>query len=119
PRVDAQFVGSLGTTRVVKQLRGHGIRVPEGTKIALYAATWEGASIYDPLDERQEVSQFVDELQEKLGSGWRVLLKLHQRVADQADEYPEIKDRLIPNHVPANCALSVADALITGYSSIF
>lgn len=119
PRVDEQFVGNLGTTRVVKQLREHGIRVPKGAKIALYAPTWKGASFYDPLDEMQEVSQFVDELQEKLGDGWRVLLKLHQRVADQADEHPEIKDRLIPNHVPANCALSVADALITDYSSIF
>src|SRR5699024_4175372 len=41
PRVDAQFVGSLGTTRLVKQLREHGIRVPEGAKIALFAPTWK------------------------------------------------------------------------------
>src|SRR5699024_2446415 len=119
PRVDAQFAGSLGRAGVLKQLREHGVHIPKGAKIALYAPTWKGASFYDPLDEMAEVSQFVDELQTKLGTGWRVLLKLHQRVMEQADAYPDIKDRLVPNHVPANCALSVTDALVTDYSSIF
>ena len=119
PRVDAQFADNLGRTGVLKQLREHGVHIPKGAKIALYAPTWKGASFYDPLDEMAEVSQFVDELQTKLGTGWRVLLKLHQRVMEQADAYPDIKDRLVPNHVPANCALSVTDALVTDYSSIF
>ena len=119
PRVDAQFAGSIATSNVLRQLRDHGVSIPQGKKIAVYAPTWKGASFYDPLDEMEEVSQFVAELQAELGTDWRVLLKLHQRVMEQADGHPDIKDRLVPNHVPANCALSVADALITDYSSIF
>lgn len=119
PRVDAQFVGDLGRTRVLGQLREQGVHISEGAKIALFAPTWKGASFYDPMDEMEGISRFVDELQAQLGSGWRVLLKLHQRVVEQAVDYPDIKDRLVPNHIPANVALSVADALITDYSSIF
>lgn len=119
PRVDAQFVGDLGRDRILSQLRERGVRVSEDAKIALYAPTWKGASFYDPLDEMEEISHFVNALQHKLGEDWRVLLKLHQRVIEQADNYPDIKVRLVPNHVPANCALSIADALVTDYSSIF
>lgn len=119
PRIDAQFDSALGANRVIKQLREYGVHIPENAKIVLYAPTWKGASFYNPLDEMEEVSTFVDELQKELGAGWRVLLKLHQRVVEQADNYPDIKERLVPNHIPANWALSISDALVTDYSSIF
>src|SRR5699024_10541938 len=102
PRVDAQFVGSLGTTRAVKQLREHGIRVPDSTKIKLYAHTGKRASKHHPPDEMQEESQLIDELQQKPETAWRDLLKHHHHLDDQDNQYPEIKHRLIPNQVPAN-----------------
>lgn len=119
PRIDQQFADEDEREARRAELRAAGIELPSTSKIALYAPTWKGASFYDPLDEMAEISQFVTRLQEELGSAWTVLLKVHQRVMDQADAYPELRNRLVPNHVPANWALGVADALITDYSSIF
>lgn len=119
PRVDHQFQGPLGRKQTLERLRASGTVVPAGAKIALYAPTWKGASFYDPLDEMASTAEFVTELQERLGPGWRVLLKVHQRVLAQTDARPELRDRLVPNHIPANTALAVSDALITDYSSIF
>ncbi len=119
PRVDQQFRDSPAQSTLPDRLRSSGVAVPEGTRIALYAPTWKGASYYEPLDEMATVSQFVHDLQDELGPGWRVLLKVHQRVMEQAGAYPDLHDRLIPNHIPANDALGLADALVTDYSSIF
>jgi glycosyltransferase involved in cell wall biosynthesis len=58
-------------------------------------------------------------LQERLGAGFRVVLKAHQSVHHLLVGRPDLGDVLISNDVPTNVLLGVTDHLITDFSSIF
>lgn len=120
PRVDRQFLTAAQRAEVLDRLRASGVRVGAQDRVLLYAPTWKGSSFYQPANDVEELVALVGQLQSRLaGTGWRVLLKMHQRVVDNAKGVPELEGHLVPNDIPANVVLGVTDALVTDYSSIF
>lgn len=118
PRVDRQFVDDGQLDDIRAQLRGSGIDI-NGRTVVLYAPTWNGTSFWTPEDVTDELVSMTQELQKSLGDAYLVLLKTHQSVHDFAAAVGHISHFLVPNAIPSNSVLAIADILITDYSSIF
>ncbi|MGO2035137.1 MAG: CDP-glycerol glycerophosphotransferase family protein [Brevibacterium sp.] len=118
PRTDLMSDPKAGE-RARQTLASLGVRTA-GRKVLVYAPTWRGESFYKPNADVSRLKSTLRELRGQLGdSGWTVLLKAHQVVFDQLVDDPELNDFLIPNEIPANDVLGLADALVSDYSSIF
>ena len=104
---------------VVRELRNHGVKVEDGKKIVLYAPTWKGNDFYNPDCDIEDYIALKKQIEQKVGEDYQVLIKVHQVVykyiKDEIDQY----DYIVPATVDANVVLSVADVLISDYSSIF
>jgi CDP-glycerol glycerophosphotransferase len=119
PRIDKQFVSDTERADVRKRLVHRGLRVDDAHKIVLYAPTWKG-SFYAPTNDIRQLRATVDAISARIDTEtYRVVLKVHQQVYKYAVANKDLKDILVPNDIPANDALAVADVLITDYSSIF
>lgn len=118
PRTDHMFGPDAGEyARTILRERGIETR---GTRVLVYAPTWRGESFYSPTADLTQLRETLDALRASPAlRDWVVLLKVHQAVADQVADEPEIADALIPNEVPANEALALADLLVSDFSSIF
>lgn len=118
PRCDHMFGEEAGSAaRAI--LSEQGIET-EGRKVLVFAPTWRGTSFYRPSADAARLKETIRRLREHpLLQDWVVLLKAHQVVVDQLVDDPEVAGYLIPNDVPANEALAVADLLVSDYSSIF
>lgn len=119
PRTDRSRLSEAERERVRDRVRSDGAQWREGERLVLLAPTWSGLSFDDPRDDTQELADDVRELQSLLPPGHRVLLKVHQQVYATAAEHPALRELLVPNDIPTNEVLSVADVLVTDYSSIF
>jgi CDP-glycerol glycerophosphotransferase (TagB/SpsB family)/glycosyltransferase involved in cell wall biosynthesis len=119
PRVDRQVLDAAEADRLRDRLAQEGVRLAAGQRVALYAPTWKG-DFYAPTNDIALLVDLVERLDERFeGSDWKALLKVHQRVYDFAKDEPALAGRLIPNDIPPNLVLGLADALVTDYSSIF
>ncbi len=119
PRTDRQCLGPGESSTVRQQLVTAGLDLGEGTeRIVLYAPTWRGANFAAAADDALDLLTRTERLAHRLGSGHRVLLKVHQQVYDLARAHPEVAGRLVPNEIPTNAVLGVVDALVTDFSSI-
>ena len=91
--------------------------------MVLFAPTWRGDSFQDPRVNAGQLLATVKDLQKALDpSEYVVLLKVHQVVYDAVKQRVsggDGVDFLVPNSVPTNQTLAVADLLVTDYSSIF
>jgi len=116
PRTDRQTITDTERDATRAVLREAGIDV-DGRTFVVYAPTWKGSSFTSPRDDADVLLRTVDALQERLGSGFTVALKAHQAVHRMVAE--NATGRLIPNDVPTNVILGMADVLVTDYSSIF
>lgn len=119
PRTDRQRLTSAGRAAVVGRLALRGLTMPMDGKVVLYAPTWKGASFYQPTNDVAELAERVTALSEALPDDHRVLLKVHQQVYDIARRDDRLAGVLVPNDVPTNEALGIADVLVSDYSSIF
>ncbi|MGA8112967.1 MAG: glycosyltransferase [Actinocatenispora sp.] len=120
PRIDRQYQSADEARQVRASLRESGVEVDDAQKIILYAPTWKGSSFHTPENDMEELRTRIRELTERIdGTQWRVLLRVHQQVYKFAMHDRELRGMLIPNDIPANVALGVADVLLTDYSSIF
>ena len=118
PRTDVQF--RPGTRhRVLDRLRGLGVQVSRTDRVVLYAPTWKGTSFHEARNDAAQLAQIANDLESRLPSGHRVLLKVHQQVAELAVKEPGLAGRLVSNDVPTNEVLAAADILVTDYSSVF
>lgn len=117
PRTDRQFLDPEQRSAVIRSLRDAGIDVA-GRRLVVYAPTWRGTDFGQPRDEAAELIAAADRLQELLGEQHLVLLKVHQAVA-RGMTAEAGSGRLIPNEIPTNVVLGLADVLVTDYSSIF
>lgn len=122
PRTDRQ-VEALGRAQEVRDLlERRGARI--GTRrIVLFAPTWRGDTFHNPQVNASQLLATVRDLQKRLDA-WQsgehvVLLKVHQQVYQAVRERVGDCDVLVPNSVPTNQTLAVADLLVTDYSSIF
>ncbi|MEW1955059.1 glycosyltransferase [Terrabacter sp. NPDC080008] len=119
PRTDLQFGGEGERERTRARLRSAGVRLAADDTLVLVAPTWKGESFHTPRNDAADLAAMVDELQNRLPSGHRVLLKVHQQVYRFARTEPRLAGRLVPNELPTNAVLGVTDVLVTDYSSIF
>lgn len=119
PRIDDQFPGDDAKESTRQLLTANGINLITEKSIVVYAPTWKGASFHSPQDESDQLLLRLNRLQAELGDKYQFFLKVHQRVYKSASEVPGLRDKLIPNSIPTNKILGIADVLITDYSSIF
>lgn len=117
PRLDTTL--HCNREEVLQELRSHGVRVDDSKKIVLYAPTWKGRDFYNPDCDIDDYIALKKKIEQKVGSEYQVLIKVHQiiykYIKDEIDQY----DYIVPATVDANRVLSVADVLISDYSSIF
>jgi CDP-glycerol glycerophosphotransferase len=119
PRVDRQFLDQTGTAAARQALHDAGLDL-RGRQIVVYAPTWRGASFANPEQNLDEILAARNALQASLDeSQWCVVVKLHQAAHSQAANRSDVRGVLIPNSIPTNVVLGVADVLVTDYSSIF
>ncbi len=119
PRVDRQFLDNAGANTARQALDDAGLDL-RGRKVVLYAPTWRGTSFKNPEKNLYEILAARDELQRSLDENqWCVVVKLHQAAHSQAAGRADVRAVLVPNSMPTNVVLGVADVLITDYSSIF
>lgn len=119
PRVDRQQRTPEQKNELEGVLAETGIDLDD-REIILYAPTWKGASYVKPLNDAATIQDFVDELEERVDKRrFRVLVKVHQVVADIVRGFPGLDNKLVPNEVPTNLILGATGILITDYSSIF
>ncbi|MGI9156272.1 MAG: CDP-glycerol glycerophosphotransferase family protein, partial [Marmoricola sp.] len=118
PRLDRQVQAMRDPAAVVAQVEARGVAVG-GRKIVLFAPTWRGDSFGDPHVNAAELVRTVQQLQKQVGSEYVVLLKTHQAVHNAVRNRLGETTFLVPNDIPTNLLLGVADLLVTDYSSIF
>lgn len=119
PRIDRQNLDAAQREAVRAELAAAGIRCEADTRLVLYAPTWRGASFATPEAGLDDLAQHTAALQDALGPGTLVLLKTHQVVHALAASTPSLRGILVPNTIPTNVMLGLADGLVTDYSSIF
>ncbi len=119
PRTDLQFGDERQRAATRSRLRSEGVVLADGQSVVLVAPTWKGQSFHTPRNDAAELAVLVDELEQLLPAGHRVLLKVHQQVYASAAAEPRLAGRLVPNHLPTNAVLGVTDVLVTDYSSVF
>lgn len=117
PRTDLQHDGGLvASVRLALDDAGYDLA---GRRVVLYAPTWRGATFGRPQNNAAELLATVARLQAALGDEVRVLLKPHPSVARFARELPEGHGVVVPDEMPTNVVLGLADTLVTDFSSIF
>jgi CDP-glycerol glycerophosphotransferase len=119
PRIDRQFMSASEQDSTRDRLKHAGLAIDD-RRIILYAPTWKGTNFNRPEDDANELIERVAELSSLIDTDrYVVLLKTHQVVHRFAARRPEITGYLVPNEIPTNSVLGVADILVTDYSSIF
>ncbi|MEO9137795.1 MAG: CDP-glycerol glycerophosphotransferase family protein, partial [Jatrophihabitans sp.] len=117
PRVDRQFSGESDRARARSRLSPGGVGVGADERIVLFAPTWRG-SFAHPDDDLDGLCREVRSFAAGLRPGLRLLVKVHQRIYQDAYADGRLADFLVPNHVPTNDLLAVTDILVSDYSSI-
>lgn len=118
PRVDHQFVHGEARGRARERLKADGLDL-DGRRFVVFAPTWRGEDFASPRDETAVLGQAVGRLQQKLGDDVVVGLKTHQVVHRFAAGVTELAGQLVPNDIPTNVLLGLADVIVTDYSSVF
>ncbi|MGZ9772945.1 CDP-glycerol glycerophosphotransferase family protein [Bacillus toyonensis] len=94
--------------------------LPLNKKIILYAPTWRDDQFYRKGCYKLDLKLDLSLLQEKLGSSYIILLRMHYLVAEQFDLSPYkgfVHD--FSGHIDINELYVLSDLLITDYSSVF
>ncbi|GAA1960901.1 glycosyltransferase [Microbacterium deminutum] len=118
PRIDRQFLGADAADEARRELVDAGMQIGD-RRIVLFAPTWRGSSFSNPEDDLDGLAVQVAELQSSVGGDFVVLLKTHQVVHARAAARPALTRILVPNTIPTNVLLGIADGLVTDYSSVF
>lgn len=119
PRIDRQFLTPEQSIAARARLEAAGIPLGD-RQIILYAPTWKGSSFRRPQDNIDELAARIVEFERRIDTDrYCVVLKTHQVAHKLARTRPELRRMLVPNDIPTNVVLGIADLLITDYSSIF
>lgn len=119
PRTDHQFTSDEERVGNAASLGKYGINIGD-SRVILYAPTWRGNDLNNPTNDVDRLVKEVAALRSGLvGQNTQILLRVHQFLYPQAVNRTELKGMIIPNEVPANVCLGLADHLITDFSSIF
>lgn len=117
PRNDFLYQGN--NSSVIEALKRQN-KLPIDKKIILYAPTWRDDQFYSKGRYKLDLQLDLDLLQNKLGSGYIILLRMHYLVAEQFD-LEKYKGFVydFSKHVDINELYVISDLLITDYSSVF
>lgn len=118
PRLDTFKISPR--EKVVALLKQYGVDIDPSRKVILYAPTWRGKTP-STADVAIKPLQMVKEYLERVidCSQYQVLVKPHQIVYNAAREQFKDLDFMIPATIDANEVLSIADVLVSDFSSIF
>ena len=117
PRNDAFFNTTKEET--VAYLKELGIEINPDKKILLYAPTWTGNKVSNPVIDMSKYTDFFAYINEKFSDEYQVLIKPHQVVYKQLSKAEKATGLYIPFNVDTNELLSIVDVLVTDYSSIY
>lgn len=107
------------TERIRKLFQQYGIKL-ENKKIVLYAPTWKGAKVRNPVIDLQAMVDEVNDLERTINTNeYQVLVKPHHVVFRNLPESEKRSGKYVPSDVETNELLSMVDILISDYSSIF
>lgn len=116
PRSDWQFRKPSELRDVCK--RG-GLDLPANSPVVLYAPTWRGSSYQEAsLGVATVLSATVAIAEAASDAGATVLLRPHQRVADEIGGLDLQGVQVVPQEVPVNALLGLTSVLVSDYSSI-
>lgn len=119
PRIDRQIGRPRDEAGIRARLRRLGVAGSADERLLVYAPTWRG-DFYDPDVDVEQLQTTVRSLGALVAdTGYRVVLKVHQRLHHLAHAAPDLAAVLVPNDIPTNDLLAVTDVLVTDYSSIF
>jgi len=105
PRIDL----TLRASEEAKAALRKRLRIPDSSKVILYAPTWRGTH-GNPAEESAEVMREVDALKT---AGAHVLFRGHTLSGNRAE------DINVPDDISTNELLAIVDVLVTDYSSIW
>lgn len=117
PRTD-QLHNKENSRLIKKELLEERCLPFNGKKIVLFAPTWRGANPYDVESQFKDIERSVQHLQSLLGNDYLVIYKLHQ-LAERSISSSDLPSIAFDSSIDTNRILSIADILITDYSSIF
>ncbi len=106
-----------GSPEIEKEVRDF-YQIPEGTKIAIYAPTFRSDMSLKWYDLNYD--RVLDKLEEKYGCPWKMLIRLHPRLADKSKELVPDSPRYIDAsgyHDMQDLAVA-SDLMISDYSSV-
>ena len=86
-------------------------------KILLYCPTWRGEDLNNPDINIESILNEAKELEAHLN--YKVLVKVHPFIYEEAKKDCDLKNYLIPDYVDTNELLAIVDLMVTDYSSIF
>ncbi len=119
PRTDRQHLGVDERESARAMLVTAGIPLGD-RKLVVYAPTWRGADFWSPENNIDEIADVAGRLEQLLGADdYVVVLKAHQSLHHLLADRPAYRTILVPDELPTNVILGIADALVTDYSSIF
>ncbi|GEP85218.1 putative glycosyltransferase [Staphylococcus piscifermentans] len=115
PRID--LITETKEKDIIKKLKKY-IKVNPKKKLVLYAPTWRG-NVGEEKDIKKEIKDIIKNMQNNLGDGYQLLLKVHPLLFKFFKNDKELGAIFIPDFIDMCEILSVIDVLITDYSSVF
>ncbi len=105
---------------IVKELAERGTVIDPNKKIILYAPTWTGNVVSSPIINVERYKAIATHFQNNIDTDrYQLLIKPHQIEYRNMSEEQLATCNFVSYHIDANELLSVADLVITDYSSIF
>lgn len=94
------------------------LKINDNKKIILFAPTWQKSAHNTTIEDIELLISNIEKIQVSVGNDYKVMLKSHYFIYEKFVELG-LEDKIIPNWVDTNELLTIVDALITDYSSIF
>lgn len=117
PRNDC--TANKANEHIVDRLTQDGVMLDQSKQTILYTPTWKGSSLNAVSNNVNQIVEEVKILNQRFENKYNILVKVHPYVFPYIKDNVVLKSHLITDYYDANEILSLADLLITDYSSIF
>lgn len=118
PRNDS--VVNTPREEIIQDLADRGTIVDPNKKIILYAPTWNGNNVANPTIDIERYRAITSHFEKTIDTNkYQLLIKPHQIEYRNMSEDQLASCNFVSYHIDANELLSLADIVITDYSSIY
>ncbi|MBE6719311.1 MAG: hypothetical protein E7571_01480 [Ruminococcaceae bacterium] len=119
PRID--LVANTDREEMLRRLEEKAGTSLEGKKIILYAPTFRSELSYAKkhIDNSNEICEYIEHIVDNMPDNYVMFFKAHSNLIAYFKENSNITDLFLFDDFETNKVLSVADVLITDYSSVF